>query len=262
MCKFSKFSTTDTIEFFEKIGIKTYVQEDMRIFPVSNSSADVREKFLNSLKKVKFIKDEVLKINREAAGFSVITKGRICTADYIIISTGGHAGYEPIKMLGHNIIEPKPALVGLKTKEDFSNLAGVSINGVLFTHKGISGPEVYKISSLKARDDFPYKLNFNFIGDIDLQSELNSNPHKSIKNLLSDYVPKSFALYCLKGLKINPDEKCHLINGKTRDMILNRLLNFEVTVTGVSPEFKRNKSKNYGVKTRSRALFLRGSHGY
>ena len=233
---FSKFSTSETIEFFEKIGVKTYIQDDMRIFPVSNSSAEVREQFLNSLKKVKFIKEEVLKVNNKGAGFSVITNGGEYSADYVIIATGGHAGYETLKMLGHNIIEPKPALVGLKTEEDFSNLAGVSIKGVLFTHKGISGPAVYRISSLKARDDCPYKLNFNFIGDIDLQSELNSNPHKSIKNLLSDYVPKSFALYCLKGLKINPDEKCHLINGKTRDMILNRLLNFEVTVTGVFPD--------------------------
>ena len=233
---FSKFSTSETIEFFEKIGVKTYIQDDMRIFPVSNSSADVREKFLNSLKKVKFIKEEVLNVNNKGAGFSVITNGGEYSADYVIIATGGHAGYEPLKMLAHNIIEPKPALVGLKTEEDFSNLAGVSIKGVLFTHKGISGPAVYRISSLKARDDFPYKLNFNFIGDIDLQSELNSNPHKSIKNLLSEYVPKSFAVYCLEGLKINPDEKCHLINGKTRDMILNRLINFEVTVTGVFPD--------------------------
>ena len=73
---FSKFSTSETIEFFEKIGVKTYIQDDMRIFPVSNSSAEVREQFLNSLKKVKFIKEEVLKVNNKGAGFSVITNGR------------------------------------------------------------------------------------------------------------------------------------------------------------------------------------------
>lgn len=230
---FSKFSTADTIEFFEKIGVKTYIQNDKRIFPVSNSSADVREKFLKSLSNVNFIKEEVLRIN---SGFSVVTNMGAYKADYVVISTGGHASYDYIKRLGHSIVEPKPALVGLKTCEDFSNLAGVSSNGVLFTHKGISGPEVYRISSIKARDTFPYHLTFNFIGDIELQAELNSNPHKSIKNVLGCYVPKSLAHYCLETLKINPDEKCHLINGKKRDMILKRLQNFDVTVTGTFPD--------------------------
>lgn len=138
---FSKFATAETIEFFENIGIKTYVQDDMRIFPVSNSSADVREKFLKTLNKVRFVKEEVLRINE---GFSVVTNMGAYKADYVVIATGGHSSYDLIKMLGHNIIEPKPALVGLKTCEDFSELSGVSVNGVLFTHRGISGPEVYK----------------------------------------------------------------------------------------------------------------------
>ena len=214
---FSKFGTADTVEFFENIGVKTYIQDDMRIFPISNSAKDVRGKFLKALNKVKFIKKEIFDIP---------------DADFVVIATGGHASYGLIKSLGHTIIEPKPALTGLITEEDFSSLSGVSINDVLFTHKGISGPAVYKISSLKARDKFPYKLSFNFVGDIDLQTALNENPYKSIKNLLSDYVPKSFAEFILD----NPDEKCHRINGKTRDKILNRLQNFPVTIVGTVPD--------------------------
>lgn len=230
---FSKFCTAETLNFFENIGIKTYIRDDMRVFPVSNSSADVREKFLNALKKVKFVKEEALRINE---GFSVVTNMGSYKADYVVIAVGGHASYDLIKMLGHKIIQPKPALVGLKTQEDFSSLSGVSIKGILFTHKGISGPEVYKISSLRARDNFPYKLTFDFIGDIDLQAELNKNPHKSIKNLLGEHVPKSFSEFCLCKLNINPDEKCHSIDGKTRDKILNKLRHFELTVIGTAPD--------------------------
>ena len=127
---FSKFGTADTLDFFETIGVKTYMQDDMRFFPISNSASDVREKILNSLKKVKFIKEEVLRINE---GFSVVTNMGAYDADYVVIATGGHASYDLIKMLGHKIIEPKPALVGLKTAEDFSALSGVSINDILFT---------------------------------------------------------------------------------------------------------------------------------
>lgn len=216
---FSRFSSADTIEFFEKIGVKTYVQDDMRIFPISNSAKDVREKFLKALNKVKFVKKEVFNIDG-------------LDADYVVIATGGHASYNMIKSLGHTIVEPKPALTGLVTKEDFSSISGVSINDVLFTHKGISGPAVYKISSIKARDKFPYSLSFDFIGDIDLQTHLNENPHKSIKNLLSDYVPKSFAEFILE----EPDLKCHRIDGKMRDKILDKLQNFTVTAVGTVPD--------------------------
>lgn len=233
---FSKFSTADTIDFFEKIGVETYIQENMRVFPKSDSAKDVREHFLQALKKVRFIKENALRVNQMEKGFSVVTDMGAYKADFVVVATGGHATYDLIKMLGHKIIEPKPALVGLLTKEKFAPISGVCINDVLFTHKGISGPKVYEISSLRAREKFPYKLHFDFIGEIDLQTELNSNPHKSIKNLLSEHIPKSFAEFVLTELKINPDTKSHAIDGKTRDKILNKLQNFEVNVTGTFPD--------------------------
>lgn len=233
---FSKFSTADTIDFFEKIGVETYIQENMRIFPKSDSAKDVREHFLQALKKVRFIKENALRVNQVEKGFSVVTDMGAYKADFVVVATGGHATYDLIKMLGHKIIEPKPALVGLLTKEKFAPISGVCINDILFTHKGISGPKVYEISSLRAREKFPYKLHFDFIGEIDLQTELNSNPHKSIKNLLSEHIPKSFAEFVLTELKINPDTKSHAIDGKTRDKILNKLQNFEVNVTGTFPD--------------------------
>lgn len=233
---FSKFSTADTLDFFEKIGVETYIQENMRVFPQTDSAKDVREHFLQALKKVRFIKENALRVNQVEKGFSVVTDMGAYKADFVVVATGGHAAYDLIKMLGHKIIEPKPALVGLLTKEKFAPISGVCINDVLFTHKGISGPKVYEISSLRAREKFPYKLHFDFIGEIDLQTELNTNPHKSIKNLLSEHIPKSFAEFVLTELKINPDTKSHAIDGKTRDKILNKLQNFEVNVTGAFPD--------------------------
>lgn len=233
---FSKFATSDTLDFFEKIGVETYIQENMRVFPQTDSAKNVREHFLQALKKVRFIKENALRVNQVEKGFSVVTDMGAYKADFVVVATGGHAAYDLIKMLGHKIIEPKPALVGLLTKEKFAPISGVCINDVLFTHKGISGPKVYEISSLRAREKFPYKLHFDFIGEIDLQTELNTNPHKSIKNLLSEHIPKSFAEFVLTELKINPDTKSHAIDGKTRDKILNKLQNFEVNVTGTFPD--------------------------
>ncbi len=233
---FSKFASADTVEFFGKIGVESYVQDDLRIFPKSNSSKAVRAKFLEYLRYTKFIKETVLRVDKTDKDFKVTTDMNCYHFDKVVISIGGHSCYDIVKMLGHSVIDPRPSLVGLRTEENFSSISGVSINNVLFTHKGISGPAVYKISSLKAREKFPYKIKFNFIGNIDLQSELNRNPHKSIKNLLSEFVPKSFAEFVLMGIPINPDEKSHRINGKTRDSILSAFQNFEITVIGAVPD--------------------------
>ena len=230
---FSKFSTSDALDFFKEIGVETYVQDNGRIFPTSNSAKDVREKFLKALRKVRFVKEEALRINE---GYTIVTNMASYKADFVVVATGGHSSYELIKLLGHKIVEPKPALTCLKTKEDFSSISGVSMNNILFTHKGVSGPKIYEISSLRARDNFPYKLYFDFTGDIDLQTELNANPHKSIKNLLSEFVVKSFGEFILNTLGINPDMKCHEIDGKTRDKILDKLKNFEITVIGAVPD--------------------------
>lgn len=229
---FSRFGVAETLEFFKNIGVDTYIQEDMRIFPASNSAKDVRTKLLSYLKHTKFLRENVLRIDKEGSSFKIVTDCGCHHFDKVVMATGGHSGYEVAKNFGHRIIEPRPALTGLRTRENFSSLSGVSINGVLFTHKGISGPVVYRISSLRAREKFPYKLSFDFAGELDLQAALNANPHKSIKNLLSQYFPKSFAEFVLNRSDLNPDMKCHGIDGKTRNKILAALQNFEVTVTG------------------------------
>ena len=235
---FSRFGTEETLEFFNKIGVETYVQEDMRIFPVSNSSADVRQHLLDAIKSAHLCRECVLAVEKKSSGFVVKTDKAEYLFDKVVIATGGHASYEIIKNFGHTIIEPRKALVALKTAEDLSKLAGVSLKccgeDVLFTHSGVSGPYVFKISSLRAREKFPYRLSFDFVGAIDLQKMLNENPHKSVKNLLSEIMTKSFGEFVLGCVDVPVDEKCHRIDGKTRDRILDKLQNFSVTITGTS----------------------------
>lgn len=242
---FSRFSTSDTIDFFESIGIKTYTQDDFRIFPESNSSKQVREMLLKTLNKTTIKREKALRLE-DGEKLKLITDMNSYYFDSIIIATGGHASYELFTRLGINIIEPKPALVGLLTKEKLSNLSGVVIencksegliDNLLFTHKGISGPLIYKISSLKAKNKFPYTLNIDLCPkDIDLQDLINSNPHKQINNLLSDYIPKRVVNYILEVCKISNSQKCHLINAKQRDCILEKIHSLNLTIIGTSPD--------------------------
>lgn len=248
---FSKFGTEDAIQFFKQLGIETYTQEDNRIFPKSNSSRDVQEKLLKALKGCKFVSEKVLSIEKLDNCYKIITNKSSYAFDVVIVSTGGHGNWDIFNKMDLNIIPPTQALVGLVTKENFSAISGVSIKNVktygkefknsdngdiIFTHKGISGPLIYKISSIFARKEMPYKLVFQLVKDLDLQAELNKNPHKEIKNLLGQFVPKSFAEFVLENLDIEKDTPCHKITGKLRDKIYEKLTTFEVTIISKVPD--------------------------
>ena len=256
---FSRFSTCDTIEFFNSIGVNTYVQEDLRIFPISNSAEDVRRKFLGELSHCAFKKEKVLVVEKLENNFRLKTEKNDYYFDEVVIATGGHAGFLLAENLGHKIIKPKPALTGLITAENFKLLQGVSLKNVLaevlfentlvakiqddilFTHNGVSGPLTYQISSLCARLDYsdrnPIIIKLDFVKkEIDLQSMFNLNPKKDIKNLLVGFVPKSLAEYILKLNRVNSEQKCCDINGQTRDLILKSLLEFKITAISATKE--------------------------
>lgn len=328
---FSRFGTSETVEFFNEIGVETYTQDDLRIFPVSNSAKDVREKFLKSLKHCKISQERVLSVElypplegrskssisgrgininhdsflpptrasltlplkgggKNDAKFLVKTKSDTYQFDKVVIAIGGHAGFSLAEKLGHTIIEPKPALTGLISAENFKSLQGVSLKDVearifyndkkfaplhdlhgdlLFTHEGISGPLAYKISSICARLDYnkkhPLTIRLNLLprqypspevlrlassprtspspargegaySPHSFQDMLNSNPKKDIKNLVSEFVPKSLADYILHVCGISLDEKCCNINGQMRDLLLKSLQEFEITVISPAKE--------------------------
>ena len=246
---FSKFSTYDTLALFDELGVETYTQEDERIFPTSNSAKDVREKILNNLKNVQIQKEEVIKIEKIDSGFKILStpnyskNKKMCEYlfSHVIIAIGGHSNFDFLKNFEIKIIPPKPSLVGLNTKEKSKEVSGIVVRNVncngltddlLFTHFGISGPLAYKISSIKARDNFPYKLNFDLHPqEINLQELLNTNPHKDVKNILSKFLPHGLIKYLIGDIA---DIKAHKIDGKTRDFILSKLHNLELTVIGTN----------------------------
>jgi len=242
----SKFGTADTLDFFEKIGVTTYTREDNRIFPTSNSAQEVRDKILNQLHHCKFQKEEVLSITKIENGFEIKTNKAKYFFGAVVIATGGKSSYNFIKELQHTVTKTYPALVGLKTSPCYANLQGVTvqnckiisdkkefIGNILFTNNGITGPEVFELSSLNAQKPLPYKIKIDFINqEIDLQELFNKNPHKNICNLISEYIPKSLAETILATNNINCEQKCHTIKKDTKNNIYNLLTSFEFTING------------------------------
>jgi len=169
----------ETMEFFEKRGLRLKIERGKRIFPKSNSAADILRVLLNYLSKGKVeimtevqvkklvakgkrIEKVVLKDGQEIFARSFI----ICTGGRVFPGTGSTGeGYVWLEKLGHTIVKPRPALVPLKIKESWPrSLQGLSLKNVeltvwqnnkkkdsrfgemLFTHFGISGPIVLDLS--------------------------------------------------------------------------------------------------------------------
>lgn len=235
---FSKFSTYDTIALFEDMNIKTYVQADDRIFPISNSAKEVRKTILEQISKAELIQEKIEEIKPAGSGYKLKTSKAEYFFPNVVIAIGGG---NVIKGLKHNVIPFRPSLVGLNT--DIKTLSGIVLKDVysydiqesgdiLFTHFGLSGPLIYKISSIKARESFPYKLVFKlYPSEFNLQTLLDKNPHKELKNILSVFFPQRFADYIAGDYAA--EKGCNIV-GKVRDSIEKRINNFEFNVTGTN----------------------------
>lgn len=188
---FSRYGIGDTLDDFEKIGVKTYVQEDLRIFPEENKASFVRKKLLEALNgKIKFVNTEIKNFPQ---GF-----------DAVILATGLKSGALLPQSIGHKIIPLKSSLCGLKIKEkEFLTLEGVSFNGVVFTKDGVSGPFIYKLSSINAYKEFPYEIKIPLLDTKELFKKTGENPKKLFKNVVSEFIPKSLA-----DLIVKSDKQC------------------------------------------------------
>jgi len=176
---FSVFGPKETIDFFEKLGVKTKAEAGNRVFPAKGGSEKVLEtleKYLAKNNVEMLFSSEIIDIERKGKNIAkIILHGREIIANKYILCTGGKAypltgsagsGYEIAKKLGHTIVAPLPALSPIKLKEEWTkNLQAITLKDakinvfqnnkkisseegdIMFTHFGISGPAVLNISS-------------------------------------------------------------------------------------------------------------------
>ena len=179
----NNFTSNDTINFFESLGLKTKLERGNRIFPESDNAAEVIDVLTRKLAELKVsvrlnspVENIIVDGNRI---LGVEVKGRFFDCDAAILATGGASypatgstgdGFNFAKSLGHTVTEILPALVPLETEEDFvKDLQGLSLKNVrvtlkadekfiaeifgemLFTHFGISGPIILTLSRQVAK---------------------------------------------------------------------------------------------------------------
>lgn len=263
---FSKFATGDTLEFFESIGVQTYTQEDLRIFPVSDSAKDVKQALLKQIdrKNIKKVFEKVTAVKKNGETFTVTTDKNTYGFDKVVISSGGRGtGQKLAESLGHNIIPLKPALSSLVTKEkSYTGLSGISLKNIeaqvffenkkvksltgdlLFTHTGVSGPLAYKISSYCAYLNFneknPLKLCFNLTCqsfeqfDAEFTNRLKAFAQKESANVLAEFLPRNLAYKIFENQKVNPKIKAGQLTKTDREKISKTVTDFVLLAQGVT----------------------------
>lgn len=258
---FSQFSVEDSVEFFKNLGVETYTQPDNRIFPKSNKASDIRNALLKALNKpnIKTEKTSISDVEYSNNKFHLIAQtGKAMEFDNLVISTGGRGnGHKLAKKLSHSITPLRPALCSLVIKEStFKELSGLTLKNIkadvyfggekqftqsgdfLFTHFGVSGPLVYKISSYAAFVDYseitPLNIKLNLVSreedEFDKILALNflNNGKKSLLNVISEYIPKSLAKAVLNSLDEDCEKKVSEVNKVSRKKIVSAICCFEL----------------------------------
>ena len=236
-CKsiFSKYSQKDFIELVQSHKIAFHEKKLGQLF-CNNTSQDIINTLLTECKKSDVtlqLKTNIHSVKALKIGFKVNTKvgnsHEILECKSLVIATGGLSipkigasklGYEIAKQSGLGVTALKPALVPLTFHSNFQSrcyaLSGVSVDaeiligktsfreGLLFTHRGLSGPSVLQISSYW---DQGAKITINLLPDLDLFSLIKQNksefPKKTLKTILYNHLPKRLVDDILSELDLN-----------------------------------------------------------
>jgi hypothetical protein len=215
---FNQFCTGDTIEWFEKHGVELKIEEDGRMFPVTDSSQTIIDCFMNAASQsgVKVITGQSVQSIYEAEDFwKIDTQHDKFTATKLVLSTGSNPKmWDMIANLGHTIIPPVPSLFTFNiTDKRIKELPGVSAlatvkvkntkleasGPLLITHWGMSGPAILKLSAwgapILAEKKYQFAISVNWLNDMDLaeaENLLKSIKQENSKKIISKKSPFEF----------------------------------------------------------------------
>ena len=277
---FSKFSVKETLEFFNNRGMSTKIEANNRVFPLSNSAKSVFDVMVNYLKenKVTVLNNSSVKgftvKNNKIENINLRDKKSIKAKTYIL-ATGGKSrpetgstgdGFNWLKEIGHNIIEPSASLVPLKIKDTWVHtLSGISLENIklttyldnkpqdknkgkiLFTHFGISGPmilnmskdigELLKYGEVTISLDLLPHLDLSLL-DKKFQEVLKVHQNKKIKNSLSEIIPPAIVSIIIEKAKVDPEKSVNILSKEERLAIVRIMKNLPMTVSNLMGEDK------------------------
>ncbi|MGA1821813.1 MAG: NAD(P)/FAD-dependent oxidoreductase [Thermoplasmatota archaeon] len=268
-------SSKNLMGFFLGLDLHTYADESGRVYPISGKAEDIVDALIRYLEKNK------VQITRGSASAIIVEGGQVAgvvmkdrevkRCERVILATGGRSypetgstgdGYEMVRPMGHSIVDPNPCLVPLDLAGDIHlDLQGVSVSDVwieisdrdgkwiagrkgdaIFTHFGISGPAVLKVSGDIPFDCKGYTLSMDLRPDDPpdavtgmLLDSFTGNPRKSVLNTLSMHFPRRIAGALIESCGIDPNKNSNQVSKAERRCIQNRIKRFDLIIEGMRP---------------------------
>ena len=203
---FHQFMTGDTMKWFEDRGIKLKIEQDGRVFPVSNNSQTIIDCFLSEVKRlnIKVLYNHSVKsISLKNNEWLINTDKQDFNSFKLLVATGSNPKiWNLMDQLNHTIVKPVPSLFSFDIKDNrIKSIPGVVVEDVdikvvnsklfsdgplLITHKGMSAPSILKLSAFGALEfeslNYQFEISINFVklSYLDCISEL-----KLVKNNMS-----------------------------------------------------------------------------
>lgn len=261
---FHQFCSGDTIEWFEKHGVELKIEEDGRMFPVSNSSQTIIDCFLKAAQKLKIdvlTGNSVQELYQGENYWKISTNHEVFSCQKVVMATGSNPKmWELLQNLGHSIIEPVPSLftfnikdVRIKDLMGLSTVASVKVKKsklqasgpLLITHWGMSGPGILRLSAWGAREladkKYQFAIQVNWLNETDFEEAidlLKTIKEENSKKLVSKYahfeLPKRLWENLVKASGITEETKWADVNKKQLNTLAEQLTNAEFQVNGKS----------------------------
>lgn len=264
---FSRFSTTDTIKWFEERGVQLKTEEDGRMFPVTDNSETIVSCLVREAEKagVKIRQgvdiDEIVK-NDNGAFTLHVKGGGAFTCDKLIIATGGNSkneAYSWLKKLGHTIVPPVPSLFTFNIPDNpVTQLMGVPVphakvkvagtkleteGPLMITHWGMSGPAVLKASAWGARTlsdmDYTFTALISWLPKhteeklrIEFNNQREEHPAKTVSGNCPFELPKRLWEYLLDKSGVPETTRWADLSKKQTNVLINHIINDDHRVKG------------------------------
>jgi predicted Rossmann fold flavoprotein len=267
------FGVEDAMNFFTERGLPLKVERGDRVFPETDSAADVVRVLRDYLKESRVrIKDgceiqDVIKkgsrIARIISGSGSVEAGRyiLCTGGLSYPATGSTgSGFAFARGLGHTVVGPRPSLVPVILREKWAGeLEGLSLRNVsvslihegrsaarefgeaLFTSDGMSGPVIIDLSRAIG-ELLPAKLELSIdlkpaldhgMLDARIQRDFGENPTRQYKNSLGRLLPASLIPVIVRLTGIDPLKTVSHITRDERKRLVRLLKDLRAGVTGI-----------------------------
>nr|WP_321232194.1 NAD(P)/FAD-dependent oxidoreductase [uncultured Psychroserpens sp.] len=184
---FHQFMTGDTIQWFEDRGVALKIEDDGRMFPITDSSQTIIDCFLNEAKNnnIDILYNHVLKsVTHLETNWLLETSQGDFSAEKLMMATGSNPKiWKLLEDLGHTISQPVPSLFTFDIKDErISGIPGVVAQNIevkvvdsnlwsegplLITHVGMSAPAILKLSAFGAielaKRNYNFQIEINFI---------------------------------------------------------------------------------------------------